>query len=1193
MDGTSACEFVCATKKSTRPPTAVMPWDACEDRSTARTVKTRSSSGHTADIAGRRRRAHRHLACAATVAAMAVIGGGEARATLHYWDADGAGSAATGGTGNWDTISSLWRSGTSFGPLGTWPGIGDDNDAFLGGTAGTLTLTAGISLNDVTVAPSSGTAYVIAGATQTLTLNGGVQSVIDVASGSTLTITAGLAGTNGFTKTSAGTLVLDSAAGTDTLFGGITISGGTVQAGSATNSSASQVLRANAVSLAAGTSLTTVGSTADLRVGSLSGSGSVTPAAGGTIHEYALADATFSGTVTTTGGLNLRGADATQTFSGSVSGLTGTIGLGGAAGTGGATSAVLKLSGSAALTGASTTVELRGGTLELDNTGGNTGAGSSTDRLLNSGAISANGGTLSLLGNAANGSAETAGAFTVNAGSATISVAHNGGAGGTVLTLASLARTSGIGGTINFAGSGGTLGSTGANPRIIFTAAPNTTNSALVTTSAAKVGFATVNGTDFAGYDATNGVTALSTTSVSGALSTAGTQNSLLTGTGTIAGSTVTYNTLKILAGASATLDLTGSGNLSTTGILLAGSDDFTIRNTGSGSGGISGGDDRFIYVANAGTTLNVSTSMAASQQKFTKAGDGFLALTGSTNQLGFTGNRAVVVAGGVLRGTTTNLGGGTSAGGANTTIQLRGGTLEISGGGTFSRAIDVTGGGSGGGITFDEGSTERGNGGFSAVNGNATITLVTAIAGVTAASLVWDDGAFLANGYILLMGSTKADSRVDLTNDIGLDNGSATSSYFAREIRVADNTSSSTDIARLSGVITGSSNADLLKTGAGTLELTGLNLYTGGTRIQQGTLVANNGSGSGAIPNTSAVILANTAGATFQLNASETIGTLSGGGATGGSVNIQGNTLTLGDQRDSTFAGVISGSGGAVVKQGGGIITLTGANTFTGGITLNAGTTVAGNNSAFGSTGAQTVTFNGGRLASDSDTRSLANNLTVNNVAGNQITGGSSVALTGTAGGTGTLEIALTNSAKSVTVNPGTSNGFAPDTVRLTSGTLLLGASNVLGNSTKLNLNGGTLGLGGFSEGSAGAAGLGDMSLSGTSVLDFGSGAGANLITFGGVGTHTSGALQVSDYENGSDHLYFIGASSDFTGAFGQAEVSFNGNSGYAAINFGSYYEIVPVPEPATIFGAAGVLGLIAFRERRRLRRLWSDCVR
>jgi autotransporter-associated beta strand protein len=163
----------------------------------------------------------------------ALLAGQPARAAVYFWDADADTTAATGGTGNWDTATSLWRAGSSTGTLGTWLTSGTDNDAHLGGTAGTLTLTTGISVNDITVNPTSGTAYTIAG-TQILTLAGTAQSVIDVASGDTLTITSGLAGTNGFTKSNMGTLTLT---GANTLTGNTTVNGGTLALGFGTVSS--------------------------------------------------------------------------------------------------------------------------------------------------------------------------------------------------------------------------------------------------------------------------------------------------------------------------------------------------------------------------------------------------------------------------------------------------------------------------------------------------------------------------------------------------------------------------------------------------------------------------------------------------------------------------------------------------------------------------------------------------------------------------------------------------------------------------------------------------------------------------------------------------------------------------------------------------------------------------------------------
>jgi fibronectin-binding autotransporter adhesin len=138
-----------------------------------------------------------------------------------------------------------------------------------------------------------------------------------------------------------------------------------------------------------------------------------------------------------------------------------------------------------------------------------------------------------------------------------------------------------------------------------------------------------------------------------------------------------------------------------------------------------------------------------------------------------------------------------------------------------------------------------------------------------------------------------------------------------------------------LNGVIDGSGN--LTKAGAGTLALTAAETYTGATTINAGTLQITN---NDVLPTGTALILANVAGVTFDLNAkNQTIGSLSGGGTTGGTVNLSGQTLTVGDSTDTTFAGVLGGSGsGKLTKVGTGTLTLSGTNTYTGATTVSAG---------------------------------------------------------------------------------------------------------------------------------------------------------------------------------------------------------------------------------------------------------------
>ena len=104
-----------------------------------------------------------------------------------------------------------------------------------------------------------------------------------------------------------------------------------------------------------------------------------------------------------------------------------------------------------------------------------------------------------------------------------------------------------------------------------------------------------------------------------------------------------------------------------------------------------------------------------------------------------------------------------------------------------------------------------------------------------------------------------------------------------------------------LGGAVSGSGG--LSKTGPGLLTLTASNLYSGGTTISAGTLTV----GSGAS------------------------GWISGGVTT--------NALLAFNRSDNvTFGGVISGSGG-LAQNGGGILLLTGSNTYQGGTTINNGT--------------------------------------------------------------------------------------------------------------------------------------------------------------------------------------------------------------------------------------------------------------
>ncbi|TWD48950.1 outer membrane autotransporter protein [Agrobacterium vitis] len=157
--------------------------------------------------------------------------------------------------------------------------------------------------------------------------------------------------------------------------------------------------------------------------------------------------------------------------------------------------------------------------------------------------------------------------------------------------------------------------------------------------------------------------------------------------------------------------------------------------------------------------------------------------------------------------------------------------------------------------------------------------------------------------------------------------------------IRVGDGTSSGASfVATISSDITGTTGLE--KTDLGTLILTGLNSYTGGTTVTQGTLQIGNGGTSGSI-----------------------LGDV-----------VNSGVLAFNRSDAGTYAGSLSGSG-IFNKLGSGTLTLTGTNTYTGNTNVNAGTLIVGGGQAIGDTSAVSVA-NGARLT-------VQSNETVGSIAG------------------------------------------------------------------------------------------------------------------------------------------------------------------------------------------------------------------
>lgn len=172
-----------------------------------------------------------------------------------------------------------------------------------------------------------------------------------------------------------------------------------------------------------------------------------------------------------------------------------------------------------------------------------------------------------------------------------------------------------------------------------------------------------------------------------------------------------------------------------------------------------------------------------------------------------------------------------------------------------------------------------------------------------------------------------------------------------------------------------------------------------------------------------------------------------------------------------------------------------------------------------------------------------------------------------------------------------------ATSAINVTGGTLLLGdtgSTNHRLSAANVTLGGGTL----ASERASLAANtitesLGTLTLTSNSTLDFGAlgGKGGNTsLTFSGAGT-LSGTLTILNWQGEaftnstlptSDHLFFSDVS-NIDGQLGQIRFIIDGQQ-YGAVRYGNEI-IAAIPEPTTVGAAVLLVGVIGWRERRRLR--------
>jgi uncharacterized repeat protein (TIGR01451 family) len=353
----------------------------------------------------------------------------------YWWDANGA-AAGIGGSGDWDTTSSIWRAPTSGGSLTTWiNGNPATVPVFFGGTAGTVANTLGTVYFNSMEFQSSG--YTVSGGT--LSLSGSDPVQITAGSGLTATLGSVLAGTNRLVFSGGGVVVLS---GANTHSGTVLLNTGTVEVASLANINTASAIGKGSVA----------GSSADLII-----DGGVLRYAGASAQS---SDRLFS--LGTAGGT----LDASGSGSGTIS-FTGTGSMGANGQTGART---LQLTGSntgnntlaVALLGATTVSKSGSGLWVLS--GNNTYSGATT---INDGVLAVSGGAAIPLGSAVT-LANSAGVELRLLGGVGLQSISGGGAlggninlNGNVLTISNSSAT-GISGGMTNAGTlvklgGGTL----------------------------------------------------------------------------------------------------------------------------------------------------------------------------------------------------------------------------------------------------------------------------------------------------------------------------------------------------------------------------------------------------------------------------------------------------------------------------------------------------------------------------------------------------------------------------------------------------------------------------------------------------------------------------------------------------------------------------------------------------------------
>ena len=323
-------------------------------------------------------------------------------------------------------------------------------------------------------------------------------------------------------------------------------------------------------------------------------------------------------------------------------------------------------------------------------------------------------------------------------------------------------------------------------------------------------------------------------------------------------------------------------------------------------------------------------------------------------------------------------------------------------------------------------------------------------------------------------------------------------------------------------------------------------------TLIGTGTLSFSDGA---TITNDSALIQAINIdlignGASLVLNAA--VGDLNIGGAIDLS-DTDGVELSVLGANNIVLNGIISGTGGSLLKQGAGMLTLSRPNTYTGGTTLEQGTIVLGHNRALG-TGDLHVTGNSA-IQSNDNNRRVGNDISIDSTFTLTFSGVNDLTLIGEISGDGALAVNTAVVGDTLTLRG--DNTYTGGTT-LTQGTIVLGHDNALGTGD-LTLAGANTAI----QSNNNARDVGNDIVNGGNLLTV---SGTNDLTLSGVISGTGGLTLDS-----SGSLTLAGVNT----YIGDTEI----NSGELILK-GSVAGVINVNDGGTLSGDGSLGGNLANRD-------------